>query len=268
MREHQIYGTAVTAASAANSDQAVPKADRYRTDGGPLLSVENLDASYGKTHVLRNVSLSVPKYDSVALMGRNGTGKTTILLCIMGLGPIIEKGTISFSGKSLLGRPPEQIFNLGISWVPAERRIFPNLTVDENLRMGFRKNVDTDRYQELRETLNLLNDREDQRAGTLSGGQKQLLTIARGLVSDPDLVLIDEAFEGLMPSIIPEVQTLLRRAQGWGAAVLLAGQSTSAILDVVDRVYIIENGAIEAEVDAGALSENEALRQQYFGVGP
>jgi branched-chain amino acid transport system ATP-binding protein len=151
--------------------------------------------------------------------------------------------------------------------VPAERRIFPNLTVDENLRMGFRKDLDSDRYQELRETLNLLNDREDQRAGTLSGGQKQLLAIARGLVSDPDLVLIDEAFEGLMPSIIPEVQTLLRQAKEWGAAVLVAGQSTNVILDVVDRVYIIENGAIEAEVDASALIQNEKLRQQYFGVG-
>jgi branched-chain amino acid transport system ATP-binding protein len=267
MRAHKICGTAAPAGSVPDSDQAVSKADRYRPDGGPLLSVENLDAFYGKTHVLRDVSLSVPKRDSVALMGRNGTGKTTILLCIMGLGPTIEKGTISFSGKSLLGRPPEQIFNLGISWVPAERRIFPNLTVDENLRMGFRKDLDSDRYQELRETLNLLNDREDQRAGTLSGGQKQLLTIARGLVSDPDLVLIDEAFEGLMPSIIPEVQTLLRQAKEWGAAVLVAGQSTNVILDVVDRVYIIENGAIEAEVDASALIQNEKLRQQYFGVG-
>jgi branched-chain amino acid transport system ATP-binding protein len=236
-------------------------------DGGSLLSIENLDAYYGKTHVLRDVSLRIADRDAVALMGRNGTGKTTIMLSIMGLGPRIERGQITFRGESLRGLTPEQVFNRGISWVPAERRVFPNLTVDENLRMGFRTGVGRDRYHEFRDTLDLLTDRENQRAGTLSGGQQQLLTVARGLVSDPAVVLIDEAFEGLMPSIVPAVQDLLQRARDWGVAVLIAGQSTGAILDFVDRVYIVENGAIEAEVGAVNLRDDKALKREYFGVG-
>ena len=237
-----------------------------RTDGGRLLDVEQLDAYYGKTPVLRDVSLSVGESESVALMGRNGTGKTSIMLSVMGLGPRIEAGDVRFRGASLLGLPPEEVFQRGISWVPAERRIFPNLTVDENLRMGFRSGVGDRTYRELRKSLDLLADRAEQRAGTLSGGQQQLLTIARGLVSDPDLVLIDEAFEGLMPGIVPTVQDLLDRARDWGIAVLIAGQSTESILELVDRVYIIENGAIEAEVAATDLAGNRELQREFFGV--
>lgn len=240
---------------------------KVRPDGGTeFLSVSNLDAFYGKTHVLRDVSVRVGEQDAVALMGRNGTGKTTIMLSIMGLGPRIANGTVKFRGESLRGLTPEQVFNRGVSWVPAERRIFPNLTVDENLRMGFRNGAGDERYRQLRDSFTLLSNRADRRAGTLSGGQQQLLAVARGLVSDPDLILIDEAFEGLMPSIIPDVKRLLQRARKWGVAILIAGQSTGDILDFVDRVYIVENGAIETEVSASELQESDELREEFFGI--
>jgi branched-chain amino acid transport system ATP-binding protein len=243
-----------------------PTSEPRRADGGTLLGIDSLDAYYGKTHVLRNVSVAVGERDAVALMGRNGTGKTTLMLSVMGLGPRIESGTVSLRGESLLGLTPEQVFARGVSWVPAERRVFPNLTVDENLRMGLRDGGGRDRYRMLRDALDLLTERADRRAGTLSGGQQQLLVVARGLVSDPDLLLVDEAFEGLMPAVIPEVQRLLRRAREWGAATLVAGQNTGAILEVVDRVYVIENGAIEAEVEAADLRESRSLRREYFGL--
>jgi branched-chain amino acid transport system ATP-binding protein len=231
-----------------------------------VLEIESLDAYYGKSHVLDELSLTVDSDEIVALMGRNGAGKTTTIRSVLGFVPRI-KGAISFNGVSIIDEPPEQVFHHRIGWVPERRRTFSNLTVAENLRMGMTRSTDGNRIKRVYELFPRLDERRSQRAGTMSGGEQQMLAIGRALVSDPALLLIDEPFEGLMPTLVPQIADVLDDLRSEGVAMLIADQRSQATLNLADRVYVIERGSIVTTGTPEHIHEDETLREQYLGVG-
>ena len=234
-----------------------------------MLRVEGIHAYYGLSHVLQDVSLTVDGGEAVALLGRNGAGKTTTLKAIMGvLRPPV--GRIHFNGVEITGMPPHRIVQMGIGYVPEERRIFPGLTVYENFKMA-RLTVDGGRRMDdyLERVLALfppLKARLNQKGKTLSGGEQQMLTIARSLGTEPKLLLIDEPTEGLMPALVETIGRTIVEIQRQGLAVLLVEQNTRLALQATQRVYLIEKGAIKHEGRSAALGEDTATRVRYLGV--
>jgi branched-chain amino acid transport system ATP-binding protein len=233
------------------------------------LSVEGVDAYYGLSHVLQNVSLTVAPGEAVALLGRNGAGKTTTLKTIMAV-VRARRGRITWNGTDITGLPPHRIVQLGIGYVPEERRIFPNLTVYENLKMA-RLSVDGGRRMDdyLARVLALfppLADRLANKGRNLSGGEQQMLTMARSLGTEPKLLLIDEPTEGLMPAFVETIGRTIGEIQRQGLAVLLVEQNTRLALDATQRVYLIEKGAIRHEGRSSDLKEDAATRLRYLGV--
>ncbi|MFB6360357.1 MAG: ABC transporter ATP-binding protein [Halobacteriales archaeon] len=233
----------------------------------PLLSVESIDTYYGSSHVLHGVSLAVEAGEIVTLIGRNGAGKTTTLRSITGLTPP-QSGTIRFRGSEIQGHQPYQIRRSGITWVPEDRRIFPSLTVDDNLRIAGNAGPagsDTDRVYDL---FPRLDERRSQSAGTLSGGEQQMLAIARALVGpETDLLLLDEPSEGLAPQIIEDVRQIIREINDDGVTILLVEQNADLALELAERAYVIETGRIQYEGPAEKLREDAGLMQKYLGVG-
>ena len=236
---------------------------------GLMLRVEGVDAYYGLSHVLQNVSLSVNAGEAVALLGRNGAGKTTTLKTIMAV-VRARRGRITWNGTDITGLPPYRIVQLGIGYVPEERRIFPNLTVYENLKMA-RLTVDRGRrlgdyVARVVELFPPLAERLAQKGKTLSGGEQQMLTMARSLGTEPKLLLIDEPTEGLMPALVETIGRTIVEIQRQGLAVLLVEQNTRLALEATQRVYLIEKGAIKHEGRSSDLKHDAKTRLRYLGV--
>jgi branched-chain amino acid transport system ATP-binding protein len=234
-----------------------------------MLRVEGVDAYYGLGHVLQNVSLRVQPGEAVALLGRNGAGKTTTLKTVMGV-VRARRGRITWNDVDITAMPPYRIVQLGIGYVPEERRVFPNLTVYENLRMA-RLAVDGGRRMDdyLARVFGLfppLEARLSNKGRTLSGGEQQMLTMARSLGTEPRLLLVDEPTEGLMPAFVETIGRTIGEIQRQGLAVLLVEQNTRLALEATQRVYVIEKGAIRHEGPSSDLQNDEALRRRYLGV--
>lgn len=234
-----------------------------------MLRLEGVHTYYGLSHVLQDVSLAVDRGEAVALLGRNGAGKTTTLKTIMGV-LRARQGRITFDGTDITGLPPYRIVQMGLGYVPEERRIFPNLTVYENLKMA-RLSVDGGRRMDeyLDRMFALfppLKARLRNKGRTLSGGEQQMLTMARSLGTEPRLVLIDEPTEGLMPAFVETIGETIVEIQRQGLAVLLVEQNTRLALAATQRVYLIEKGVIRHEGRSRDLQTDAEVRLRYLGV--
>src|SRR5580658_913125 len=212
----------------------------------PLVLVQDVHTYYGKSHILHGVSLTISPGEVVGLLGRNGVGKSTTLKTIMGL-VRPSHGTVLFNGSAINGVPPHKLARMGIGYVPEDRRIFRLLTVMENLRTGLDRNGMTD---EKRQTLldkvftyfPVLAERRNQAGGTLSGGEQQMLAIARAMMLEPKIILLDEPTEGLMPRMVSQIHTIIDTLHGEGTAILLVEQNVPLTLAVSQRIYIMEKG--------------------------
>jgi ABC-type branched-subunit amino acid transport system ATPase component len=234
-----------------------------RAEGAPLLGVASVDAFYGKSHVLHGVSLDVFPGEVVALLGRNGAGKTTTLAAITGVVPP-RRGRITYRGRDVTGWAPETIARLGVGLVPQGRRIFPNLSVLENLTIA-RRGRRGWTLERVFETFPRLHQLGHASGGTLSGGELQLLAIARALMGNVELLLLDEPFEGLAPTIVETVWNVLHALKG-ETTLLLVEQNADLALALAERAYVINNGAIAWSGDAATLRGQDALRQRLLGV--
>jgi len=232
-----------------------------------VLEVTGLRAGYGAINVLQDLDLTVEPGEIVVVLGANGAGKTTAMRAISGT--IARQGTILFDGEDITGRSPEQIVKLGIAQVPQGRGTFPELTVEENLRIGaFTRNdgevaLDIDLWYE---TFPRLSERRSQRAGSLSGGEQQMLAIARALMSRPRLLLCDEPSLGLAPLITKELFNIIGGLNArWGIAVLLVEQNANLAMQIAQRVYLLETGSIVATGDAETIAADDSIRKAYLG---
>ena len=232
-----------------------------------LLAVEELHAHYGKSHILHGVSLEVDAGEIVCLLGRNGVGKSTTLKSVMGL-VAPSRGRVAFKGAPIAGMPPYRIARLGLGYVPEERRIFPTITVRENLLMGVKSGTRNGGWtaERVYEFFPRLKERLHQRAGTLSGGEQQMLTMGRTLMGNPDLLLVDEPTEGLAPMIVEEVERILSAVHKSGTPVLLVEQSMETALALAQRVYVMSKGQIVFSGSMRELQASESVRKQYLEV--
>ena len=236
----------------------------------PILEVEGLNAAYGQAQILFDVSLVLRRGEVAALMGRNGAGKTTTLKAIMGLLPARARA-LRFAGQSILGMPTYRIARLGLGYVPEDRRIFKLLTVMENLRTGLDRSGVTDtRKRELLDKVFAffprLGERRNQAGGTLSGGEQQMLAIARAMMLEPKIILLDEPTEGLMPRMVSQIREIIGVLHGDGVAILLVEQNVPLTLDACQRIYFMEKGAVRHHAKASELSVNDPVIHQYLGV--
>jgi branched-chain amino acid transport system ATP-binding protein len=230
-----------------------------------MLTVENVNAYYDKSHVLQDVSLAIDKGEVVALLGRNGSGRSTTLKTIMGLVPA-RSGAIRFHDADITNKTPFFLAQKGIAFVPEDRRIFPNLTVGENLRLASlagRKGP----WNEARiyEYFAVLGERKDKPA-KLSGGEQQMLAIARALIANPEIILLDEPMEGLAPLIARNVEDVVRRIKDEGNTILLVEQNAQVALSLADRGYVLSNGRVVAEGTTDVLRADEEMMQRYLAV--
>jgi branched-chain amino acid transport system ATP-binding protein len=233
-----------------------------------MLRLENIHASYELIEVLKGVSLEVRKGEIVTIIGANGAGKTTTLMSISGIIKI-GKGMISFGDKDIANLPPHDIVKLGISQVPEGRRIFPRLTVLENLEMGAflckDKKETKERMDMVYSYFPILSERSRQSGGTLSGGEQQMLAIGRALMSGPSLLLLDEPSLGLAPMVVSKIFEILRKINGQGVTVLLVEQNARAALMLANRGYVMETGTISMAGDAKRLAADKKIREAYLG---
>lgn len=233
-----------------------------------MLKLEKIRAAYHASDVLDSIDFNVPEGSIVTLLGSNGAGKSTTLKVISGLlRP--RQGKVYFAGEDISTVSPEKIVRLGIVHVPEGRRIFPQLTVSENLKIGSysrkdSKNVETD-LERMYEYFPVLKERRNQVAGTLSGGEQQMLAIARGLMGAPKLLLLDEPSLGLAPLIVQEIFGMIKRIQETGTTILLVEQNAYQALSIADYGYILENGRIALSGPCSELKENEEVRHSYLG---
>jgi branched-chain amino acid transport system ATP-binding protein len=235
-----------------------------------MLSLRDVHAHYGKSHVLHGVSIDVGPGEVVGLLGRNGVGKSTTLKTIMGL-VRASSGAVTFEGRDLVGLATHRLPALGIAYVPEDRRVFRLLTVLENLRTGLdRGSVTPERRETLLEKVYrhfpVLLERRNQAGGTLSGGEQQMLAIARAMVLEPKIILLDEPTEGLMPRMVGQIREIIEILHEEGVAILLVEQNVPLTLAVCDRLYIMEKGAVRHEATAAALRADDAVIHQYLGV--
>ncbi|WP_256300129.1 ABC transporter ATP-binding protein [Haloarchaeobius salinus] len=235
-----------------------------------LLELEDVHAGYGETEVLSGVTMDVEEGEVVTLVGRNGVGKTTTLRSIVG---VVEPtaGEIRFHGEDITGSPSEAVARDGIGFVPEERRVFPGLTVTENLKMGRFGGADTAHRRSVEDIWELdafenLRERKDSRGTDLSGGEQQMLAIARALVAGADLLLLDEPTEGLAPIIVERVADLVTELNEEGITVLLVEQNVAVASALADRVYILDKGEIVYEGTPEELDANEEVRDRHLGV--
>ena len=231
-----------------------------------MLAVRDLHAFYGKSHILQGVDLDIAAGEVVSLLGRNGVGRSTTVKAIMGEVP--PQGTIRFKGKDIAGLPSYRIAHLGLGYVPEHRDIFPGLTVRQNLLLGI-KNVRRPGKWRLEGMLDMfpnLAARADTPASVLSGGEKQMLTICRTLMGDPELIMIDEPTEGLAPLIVQQVGDLIARIAAAGVAILLVEQKLSIALRISHRLYVMGHGRIVFEGTPEALKADDAVRKEWLEV--
>lgn len=233
-----------------------------------LLQVQDLHAHYGKSHILRGVSLAVGAGEVVSLLGRNGSGRSTTLKAIMGLVPPTA-GQVALAGRALAGAKPHAVCRAGIAYVPEEREVFANLTVDENLRLGEqRPTPGAPRWTvaQMFDYFPRLKERRHTRAGSLSGGEQQMLTICRSLLGNPRVMLIDEPTEGLAPMIVAQVGACIQDMQRQGVSVLLVEQKLAIALQVSTRVCVMGHGQIVFEGSPRQLQADAALLAQWLAV--
>ena len=232
-----------------------------------MLSVTNLHAFYGKSHVLHGVNLFVGRGEIVSLLGRNGVGRSTTVKAIMGL--VTARGTIAFQGRDdVLGMKPHEIALRGLGYVPEDRAIFPDITVHENLLLGIKTKSAVPRWTiaDMYAQFRRLEERAHAPAGVLSGGEQQMLTLCRTLIGDPDLIMIDEPTEGLAPLIVDQVARLLSEIQRRGVSILLVEQKLAIAPDISDRVYVMGRGAVVFEGTPAQLRDNAKIRQEWLAV--
>lgn len=231
-----------------------------------MLEVSGLNAYYGKSHILQGVDIHVDAGEVVSLIGRNGVGRSTTVKAIMGEVP--PHGTVRFKGRDIAGLPSHRIARLGIGYVPEHRDIFPDLTVRQNLMLGMKDAKKEGRWtiQSSLEMFPNLAARADSPAGVLSGGEKQMLTMCRTMMGDPELVMIDEPTEGLAPLIVRQVGELISEIARRGVAILLVEQKLSIALDISHRVYVMGHGRIVFEGTPAELKANEAVRKEWLEV--
>ncbi len=236
----------------------------------PLLAVEEIHTYYGKSHILDGVSLEVGRGEVVGLLGRNGVGKSTTLKAVAGL-VHPSRGEVWFEGRPITRLPAHRVARLGIGYVPEDRRIFPLLTVTENLRTGLdRHGVTAARKKELLqkvyEYFPVLAERRGQAGGTLSGGEQQMLAIARAMMLEPKIILLDEPTEGLMPRMVSQIREIIGVLHREQVAVLLVEQNVPLTLECARRVYILEKGMVRHHAPAAELQVNDSVIHQYLGV--
>ncbi|MBI2202932.1 MAG: ABC transporter ATP-binding protein [Candidatus Rokubacteria bacterium] len=235
-----------------------------------MLTLDNVHTFYDKSHILHGVSLEVRPGEVVGLLGRNGVGKSTTLKTIMGLVRPAE-GTITFDGAKIAGVAPYRLARLGIAYVPEDRRIFRLLSVLENLRTGLdRPEVSAERREALLDkvytSFPILRERRNQAGGTLSGGEQQMLAIARAMMLEPRIILLDEPTEGLMPRMVGQIREIIEILHREGVAILLVEQNVPLTLAVSDRVYIMEKGVVRHHAPSAELRADHAVIHQYLGV--
>jgi branched-chain amino acid transport system ATP-binding protein len=234
-----------------------------------MLQISNLNAWYGASHVLQDISIEIARGEIVCLIGRNGAGKTTTLKSIMGL---LDKtrGSVVFKGKELLGQPAHTRFALGLAYVPEERRIVQGLSVRENLRLGLvaspQKKQEAERIEGIAGIFPRLAERLDQEAVTMSGGEQQMLAIARAMISKPDLIMLDEPSEGIMPVLVDEMFELFRAMKAQGTTVLLVEQNVELALDIADRAYVLDQGTVVHQASARELLADDEIKERYCSV--
>jgi branched-chain amino acid transport system ATP-binding protein len=230
-----------------------------------MLAVENLQAFYGKSHVLHGVDLAVGEAEIVSLLGRNGVGRSTTAKAIMGL--VDCTGRVVFKGQDIAGWPTFRIAHAGLGYVPESRDIFPSLTVAENLRLGLKgRRPGRWSFDDMYGLFPRLRERERTLAGVLSGGEQQMLTLARTMMGDPDLVIIDEPTEGLAPKLVLLVAEFLRALQARGISVLLIEQKLTIALDVAHRLYVMGHGHMVFDGTPEQLRANRLIRQEWLEV--
>ena len=231
-----------------------------------LLRIKGLDCFYGDVQVLHGVNLAVAEAEVLCLLGRNGAGKTTLLKAIMGLAPA-RAGSIRLDGNELTALPAHEVPKAGVGYVPQGRRLFAELTVAENLEIGLMTRGSGAAVREhVLELFPVLRDRLRQRSGTLSGGEQQMLAMARALCLEPKVLLLDEPTEGLMPSMIAKIRETVTRLRERGVSTILVEQRVDAVLPVADRVSFIENGRVRETVEVGRLRDEPELVKRYVGV--
>ena len=230
-----------------------------------ILAVDDIHTYYGQSHVLHGVSLDLDEGEIVALLGRNGAGKTTTLRSIVGMTPPRD-GEITFKGERIDGMEPYQIARRGIGIVPEERRVFPELTVADNIDVVLNDEGEWDKDR-VYDVFPALREHQNQLGGQLSGGQQQMLTIARALVTDPDLLLLDEPSEGLAPNIVADLKSLLSDVLDTGITVLLTEQNTEFAFDLAERAYILSKGDVAWDGDIETLKERDDVIGKYLSVG-
>jgi len=232
-----------------------------------ILEVENIHTYYGLSHILFDVSLNVNSGEIVLLLGRNGAGKSTTMRSIMGLTPP-RQGSIRFKGETITGKKPYLIARRGIGYVPDNRRVFADLTVGENLEISERKTKNNARWNKKKvyEFFPALKEIDSRKAGFLSGGEQQMLAIARALMTNPEFLLLDEPTEGLAPLIVKALEDQILKLRDAGISILLAEQNVKSALKLGDRGYIIDDGKIVYHGDINDLKKNEDIRKKYLMV--
>ena len=231
-----------------------------------MLQVSQLHAFYGKSHVLHGVDLQVGEGEIVALLGRNGSGRSTTAKAIMGL--VESQGSVLWNGKQIQGRKSYEIANLGVGYVPENRDIFPKLTVHQNLMLGQKRANKKPRwtFEDMYAIFPRLKEREHTEAGVLSGGEQQMLTLCRTLMGDPDLIIIDEPTEGLAPKIVELVASYLQALRARGLSVLLIEQKLTIAMQISDRCLVMGHGSIVFDGSPQALRADSAVRKEWLEV--
>lgn len=233
-----------------------------------MLKIEDLSVYYGMIHAIKGVSFEVNKGEIIALIGANGAGKTTILHTITGLIPA-KSGKIELEGKNLLKTPAHKIVSMGMAHVPEGRRIFQQLSVLENLKLGAYTRSDKNEIEESLENVykrfKRLEERKNQIAGTLSGGEQQMLAMGRALMSKPEIILLDEPSMGLSPLYVSEIFDIIEEINASGTTVLLVEQNAKKALAIADRAYVLETGKIALSGDADKLMNDESVKKAYLG---
>jgi branched-chain amino acid transport system ATP-binding protein len=231
-----------------------------------MLEIDQLHAFYGKSHVLHGVSLAVRPGEIVALLGRNGSGRSTTAKAIMGL--VDAKGSLCFKGQDILGKKTFEIAQLGLGYVPESRDVFPNLTVEQNLILGQKHHHEAGRWSldDMYKLFPGLKAREHTEAGVLSGGEQQMLTLCRTLMGDPDLIIIDEPTEGLAPKVVELVGQFLQTLKRRGVSVLLIEQKLTVAMHISDRCYVMGHGRVVFQGAPCELRQNSDIRKEWLEV--
>ena len=232
-----------------------------------MLKIDNINLYYGGIHALKDLSLDVKKGEIVTLIGANGAGKTSTLRAISGLEPI-KSGTISYKASPINKVPAHKIVSLGLSHVPEGRKIFANLTVLENLELGAYLRKDKEIQKDMEMVFSKfprLKEREKQQAGTLSGGEQQMLAIGRALMNRPEMLILDEPSMGLAPLVVKDIFNTIVEINKWGTTILLVEQNANMALSIADRAYVLETGKIVLSGDAKELLEDDSIKSAYLG---